>query len=53
MVPFQSTSPAATELEVIVMDWLADMLQLPDEFKSGGQGGGVLQVICCLGSLCY
>ena len=27
-----------------MMDWLADMLQLPDEFRSGGQGGGVLQV---------
>ena len=47
---FQADSPAATELEVIVMDWLADMLKLPDEFMSGGQGGGVLQVIhvCCL-----
>lgn len=30
------TSPAATELEIIVMDWLAKMLQLPSEFLSTG-----------------
>ncbi|XP_026666219.1 tyrosine decarboxylase 2 isoform X2 [Phoenix dactylifera] len=37
------TSPAATELEVIVLDWLAKMLKLPDQFFSAGQGGGVIQ----------
>ncbi|KAJ0967397.1 hypothetical protein J5N97_024314 [Dioscorea zingiberensis] len=37
------TSPAATELEVIVLDWLAKMLKLPNEFLSSGQGGGVIQ----------
>ncbi|KAF6144407.1 hypothetical protein GIB67_024634 [Kingdonia uniflora] len=37
------TSPAATELEVIVLDWLAKMLKLPEEFLSVGQGGGVIQ----------
>ncbi|ONK70101.1 uncharacterized protein A4U43_C05F30270 [Asparagus officinalis] len=35
--------PAATELEVIVLDWLAKMLKLPDQFLSSGQGGGVIQ----------
>lgn len=34
-------SPAATELESIVMDWLANLLNLPESFKfSGGTGGG-------------
>ncbi|XP_051142340.1 phenylacetaldehyde synthase-like [Andrographis paniculata] len=37
------TSPAATELEMIVLDWLAKALKLPDEFLSTGQGGGVIQ----------
>lgn len=37
------TSPAATELEVIVLDWFAKMLKLPDQFLSAGQGGGVIQ----------
>ncbi|KAL3517749.1 hypothetical protein ACH5RR_020338 [Cinchona calisaya] len=37
------TSPAATELEMIVLDWLAKALNLPDDFLSTGQGGGVIQ----------
>ncbi|KAG6434570.1 hypothetical protein SASPL_106208 [Salvia splendens] len=37
------TSPAATELEMIVLDWLAKALKLPDQFLSTGQGGGVIQ----------
>lgn len=37
------TSPAATELEMIVLDWLAKLLNLPDYFLLGGQGGGVIQ----------
>lgn len=37
-------SPAATELEVIVLDWLAKLLKLPEDFLSAaGQGGGVIQ----------
>ncbi|BFG28173.1 hypothetical protein CerSpe_144470 [Prunus speciosa] len=35
-------SPAATELETIVMDWLGDMLKLPKSFLFSGTGGGVL-----------
>lgn len=30
------TSPAATELEMIVLDWLAKALELPDQFLSTG-----------------
>lgn len=39
------TSPACTELEVIMMDWLAKLLHLPDHFttSSPGRGGGVIQ----------
>ncbi|KAL4627662.1 hypothetical protein ACB092_05G181000 [Castanea dentata] len=36
------SSPAATELECIVMDWLGEMLKLPKSFLFYGNGGGVL-----------
>jgi aromatic-L-amino-acid decarboxylase len=38
-----ATSPAATELETHVMDWLAELLGLPAQFRSTGTGGGVIQ----------
>jgi aromatic-L-amino-acid decarboxylase len=38
-----STSPAATELETLVCDWLVELLGLPDRFRSDGPGGGVIQ----------
>ncbi|MCO5181292.1 MAG: pyridoxal-dependent decarboxylase [Candidatus Promineofilum sp.] len=37
------TSPAATELETLVLDWLVAMLGLPPQFLSTGSGGGVIQ----------
>lgn len=37
------TSPAATEVETLVLDWLADLLDLPDSFRSTSSGGGVIQ----------
>jgi aromatic-L-amino-acid decarboxylase len=49
-----ATSPACTELESHMMDWMADMLGLPAHFKSSGPGGGVIQdsassaVLCAL-----
>jgi len=36
-------SPAVTELETVVLDWLAKLLNLPDVFLSTGEGGGVIQ----------
>jgi aromatic-L-amino-acid decarboxylase len=39
-----STSPAATEIESRVLDWLVDMLGLPNSWKSDGPGGGVIQM---------
>jgi aromatic-L-amino-acid decarboxylase len=38
-----ATSPAATELETHVLDWFAELLGLPERFRSGGAGGGVIQ----------
>ncbi|KAK9936869.1 hypothetical protein M0R45_013691 [Rubus argutus] len=46
------SSPAATELENIVMDWLADMLQLPKSFHFSGNGGGVLHGSTCEAIVC-
>ncbi|WPG99787.1 Hypothetical protein R9X50_00260600 [Acrodontium crateriforme] len=36
-------SPAVTELETVVLDWLAQILGLPASFLSKGEGGGVIQ----------
>jgi aromatic-L-amino-acid decarboxylase len=38
-----ATSPAATELETRVLDWLVEMTGIPEKFKSTSTGGGVLQ----------
>src|SRR5215475_3427649 len=38
-----ATSPACTELEQHMLDWLADLLDLPGAFRSAGPGGGVIQ----------
>ncbi|MFC1859265.1 pyridoxal-dependent decarboxylase [Thermodesulfobacteriota bacterium] len=47
-----STSPACTELETHVLDWLVDMLGLPKKFKSDSSGGGVIQDSASGASLC-
>jgi aromatic-L-amino-acid decarboxylase len=38
-----SSSPAATEVETRVLDWLAELLDLPAAFRSDSTGGGVIQ----------
>jgi aromatic-L-amino-acid decarboxylase len=38
-----ATSPAATELETHVLDWLVPILGLPPSFLSSTEGGGVIQ----------
>jgi aromatic-L-amino-acid decarboxylase len=39
-----STSPACTEVETRVLDWLAELTGLPESFRStSGTGGGVIQ----------
>jgi aromatic-L-amino-acid decarboxylase len=47
-----TTSPACTELETHVLDWLVDMLGLPGKFKSDSSGGGVIQDTASNASLC-
>lgn len=37
------TSPACTELETLALDWLRELLGLPERFASTGPGGGVIQ----------
>ncbi len=39
-----STSPAATEIESHVLDWLVDLMDLPSGWKTTSLGGGVLQM---------
>jgi aromatic-L-amino-acid decarboxylase len=47
-----ATSPACTELETHVCDWIVDLLGLPDLFKSTGDGGGVIQDSASNATLC-
>ena len=40
-----ATSPALTEVEHAVVDWLVDLLGLPSNFRlDSGEGGGVIQM---------
>ena len=47
-----ATSPACTELETHVLDWLVPILGLPEKFLSSSQGGGVIQDTASSASLC-
>ena len=47
-----STSPACTELETHVLDWLVPMLGLPEKFLSSNTGGGVIQDTASSAVLC-
>ncbi|HXW57092.1 MAG TPA: pyridoxal-dependent decarboxylase [Candidatus Cybelea sp.] len=47
-----ATSPACTEIETQVLDWLVEMLALPEKFKSTRAGGGVIQDTASSSSLC-
>jgi len=47
-----ATSPACTELETHVLDWLVHMLDLPQKFLSTASGGGVIQDTASSASLC-
>jgi aromatic-L-amino-acid decarboxylase len=46
------TSPACTEVETHVMDWLVRMLGLPERFLSTSDGGGVIQDTASSSALC-
>jgi len=47
-----STSPACTELETHVLDWLVPALGLPEKFLSTSAGGGVIQDTASSANLC-
>jgi aromatic-L-amino-acid/L-tryptophan decarboxylase len=47
-----ATSPACTELEAHVLDWMAEALGLPDRFRSDGDGGGVIEESASGATLC-
>jgi aromatic-L-amino-acid/L-tryptophan decarboxylase len=47
-----ATSPACTELETHVLDWVVDMMGLPSPFLSTSAGGGVIQHSASDGALC-
>ncbi|MFN8006270.1 MAG: pyridoxal-dependent decarboxylase [Terriglobia bacterium] len=47
-----TTSPACTELETLVLDWLVEMLGLPPQFRSESSGGGVIQDTASSATLC-
>ncbi|KAI5007093.1 hypothetical protein ZWY2020_047041 [Hordeum vulgare] len=53
VVPFtRAASPAATELESIVMDWMGKLVGLPDRFLFSDGGGGVLHGSTCEAVVC-
>ncbi len=47
-----ATSPACTEVETRVLDWVAQMLGLPEKFLSSSAGGGVIQDTASSSTLC-
>ncbi len=47
-----ATSPACTEIETVMLDWLAELLDLPARFRSGREGGGVIQDSASSATLC-
>ena len=47
-----ATSPACTELETLMLDWMLELLGLPERFRSTGSGGGVIQGSASEATLC-
>jgi aromatic-L-amino-acid/L-tryptophan decarboxylase len=47
-----ATSPACTELETHILDWMVGMLGLPKRFLSSSTGGGVIQDTASSATLC-
>ncbi|KAE8679721.1 putative Tyrosine/DOPA decarboxylase [Hibiscus syriacus] len=46
------SSPAATELKSIVLDWMGMLVKLPSSFLFAGTGGGVLHGSTCEAAVC-
>ncbi len=47
-----ATSPACTELETHMLDWMIEACGLPERFRSSGTGGGVIQDSASSATLC-
>jgi aromatic-L-amino-acid decarboxylase len=47
-----ATSPACTEVETRILDWVVGMLGLPEKFLSSSSGGGVIQDTASSSALC-
>jgi aromatic-L-amino-acid decarboxylase len=47
-----ATSPACTEVEQVVLDWMVELLGLPDGFRNTASGGGVIQDSASSATLC-
>ncbi len=47
-----STSPACTELETLMLDWMVEISGLPEHFHSSQSGGGVIQDSASSAALC-
>ncbi len=47
-----ATSPACTEIETVMLDWLVRLLGLPARFASDSDGGGVIQDSASSATLC-
>ena len=47
-----ATSPACTEIETHVLDWLVDAMGLPRAFRSDDTGGGVIQDSASSAAVC-
>ncbi len=47
-----ATSPACTEVETHILDWIVNLLGLPAGFKSDTAGGGVIQDSASNATLC-
>src|SRR5882724_9138035 len=47
-----ATSPACTEMETLVLDWLVPALGLPEKFLSTKSGGAVIQDTASSATLC-
>ncbi len=47
-----ASSPACTELETHMLDWMVELLDLPRHFLSSGDGGGVIQDSASSATLC-
>ena len=47
-----STSPACTEVEMVVLDWLVELLGLPEHFRFATGGGGAIEDSASSATLC-